>query len=105
MTFSPGLRPSSTTHWLPMALPIFTLRGAGLLSGPTTSTVSPVEPRVTACCGSSTADGSSAWATRTRTYWPGSSRPSGLGTSARSVTWPEVGSTLRSVNSSLPVRG
>jgi hypothetical protein len=32
--------------------------------------------------------GSSACDKRTRTYWPGSTRPSGLGTSARSVTWP-----------------
>ncbi|MCG3190733.1 MAG: hypothetical protein LKCHEGNO_03555 [Burkholderiaceae bacterium] len=42
---------------------------------------------------------------RTRRYCPGSNKPCGLGTSARSITWPDVGSTDRSVNSSLPGRG
>ena len=47
-----------------------------------------------------------AWAcsTRTRTYRPGKSVPSGLGTSARRVIWPEVASTVRSENSKRPAR-
>ena len=105
MTCSPGFRPSRITHWLFCDVPTLIGRGAGLPSAPTTSTVSPVLVRVTACCGNKMPEGISACDRRTRTYWPGSSRPSGLGTSARSVIWPEVASTVKSENSSLPVRG
>ena len=46
-----------------------------------------------------------AWSSTARTYMPGSRVPSGLGTSARSVTWPVLSSTVRSVNSSAPLCG
>ena len=52
--------------------------------------------------GPSTPSVTSAWATRTRTYKPGSSWPCGLGSSARSAIWPVLASTLKSENSSLP---
>src|SRR5450830_61897 len=104
-TFSPAFRPSSTTQLLPCWEPILMGRGAGLLSGPTTMTVSPLLPRVTACWGTSMAEGKVACDRRARTYWPGSKALSGLGTSARRVIWPEVGSTVTSENSSLPLRG
>ena len=102
MTWSPSFRPSRITHWLFWALPTLTGRGPGLPSSPTTSTVSPWLVRVTACWGSRMPEGSSACDRRTRTYWPGKSRPSALGTSARRVIWPLVASTVRSLNSSLP---
>jgi len=104
ITCSPALRPSSTTHWLSLAVPTLTLRLLSLPSAPTTVTVSPCWVRVTACCGSAMALSTWACSMRTRTYRPGSSSPLGLGTSARRVTWPVVGSTVRSVNSSLPGR-
>ena len=86
----------------PCAVPTFTGRGETLPSASTTITLSPVEPRCTACCGTTMPVGVCACSRRTRTYIPGSSRPFGFGTSARSVIWPEVGSTLRSEKSSLP---
>jgi hypothetical protein len=82
--------------WAP---PTLTGRGATLPSGATTITLSPWPERVTACCGSRMALPALACSSCTRTYMPGSSRPCGLGTSARSVTWPLPGSTLRSENS------
>ena len=106
MTSSPGFRPSRITQWPPSAAePTFTGRGATLPSAPTTMTLSPPVPRVTACCGTTMPVGVSACSSRTRTYMPGSSRPVGFGTSARSVIWPEVGSTERSVKSSRPACG
>ena len=81
---------------------ILTGRGVTAPSAPTTITESPVEPRVTACCGTTMPVSVCACSSRTRTYMPGSNRPAPFGTSARSVIWPEVGSTVRSLNSSLP---
>ena len=78
-------------------------RGDTLPSAPTTITLSPCEVRVTACCGSTMPSLTCACSMRTRTYMPGSSRPPGLGSSARKVIWPEVASTVRSLNSSLPI--
>ncbi len=102
MTCSPAFRPSSTIHCEPTEPPMRTGRGAGLLPSPTTSTVSPLAARVTACCGSSTAPLICPCTSRVRTYMPGSRRACGLATSARSVTCAEVGSTERSENSSRP---
>ena len=96
------MSPSSTIQRLFCAALILTLRWLGLLSGPTTISVSPCWVRVTACCGTVIALLACACSMRTRTYRPGSSSPLGLGTSARSVTWPVVESTVRSENSSLP---
>ena len=42
---------------------------------------------------------------RTRSYMPGSSTPSALGTSARKVICPVAGSTLKSENSRRPMPG
>ena len=81
------------------------MRGLTLPSAPTTITESPWAERDTACCGNSTALPALACSTRTRTYRPGNSEPSGLGTSARSVIWPLVGSTDRSENSRRPAIG
>ena len=61
----------------------------------TTITVSPCDERCTACCGSVMAlPPAPARCARARSC-PAAGRPSGLGTSARSVTWPEVGSTAQ----------
>ena len=104
MTCSPSFRPSSTTHWLLRAAPTFTVRWLSLPSAPTTVILSPCWVRVTACCGSEMALATWACSSRTRTYRPGSNSPLGLGTSARSVIWPVLASTVRSENSSLPAR-
>ena len=103
MTFSPGCSPSLTSHWLFWAVLTFTGRRVILPSSLTTLTLSPASVRVTACWGRAMALDAWACSMRTRTYMPGSSRPLGLGTSARSVTWPVELSTVRSVNSSLPL--
>jgi hypothetical protein len=103
ITCSPAFRPSSTD-------PLAVLRAADLdrCAAPPCrrrrppSRCRPGGERVTACCGSRMALLALACSSCTRTYMPGSSMARGLGTSARSVTWPVVGSTVRSENSSLP---
>ncbi len=103
ITCSPAFRPSSTTHWLPCAAPILSVRGAACRRHRPPSRCRPAAVRVTACCGSRMrlAAAGPAPAARARTG-RAAAGPSGLGTSARSVTWPVVGSTVRSENSSLP---
>ena len=105
MTTSPSLRPSVTIHLSPCTLPVLIDRGATLPSAPTVITDEPLLSRWTACCGTVMAESLTACSSRARTYMPGSRKRSGLGNSARSVTAPELWSTARSENSSLPVCG
>ena len=99
---SSGLRAPPSV--LPSApAPIFTCRGATLPSAPTTITLSPCGCRRHRLLrhGDAARSPAPARAARARTGRAASS-PLGLGTSARRVIWPVVGSTERSENSSLP---
>ncbi|MNT19175.1 hypothetical protein D3C72_1544220 [compost metagenome] len=86
-----------------MACGALTGTAATLPSLPTTSTVAPCAPRISARCGTVSAFSSTPCSIFTRTKVPDSSSRFGLGNCARSVIAPVVGSTVMSENSSLPV--
>ena len=74
-----------------------------LLCAFTSSTLAlPAASRATPCWGTSSAFSSTPACSTARTYMPGSSRPSGLGTTARSVMVPVVGFTFTPLNCSRP---
>ena len=93
MTWSPLSSPLRMTQSPPSQEPVCTGLGAALPSGPMTQTKRPCSPLITAACGTSTPS-CSPLVICTRTNWPGSQRPSGLGSSARICTVPSRGSTI-----------
>ncbi len=106
MTLSPEARPLIASQLEPTAGPVSIARRSTLFWAPTTSTLAPpLVSRVTAGCGTRIASGTRASVTWARTNMPGSSVPCGLGNTARMVTAPELGSTVTSVNCSLPSTG
>ncbi|MOA26464.1 hypothetical protein D3C78_1472600 [compost metagenome] len=103
--FSPAARPPVTIQRLPTARSTSIGRRCTFWSAAlTTSTLAlPAMSRVTACWGTSKASGATPVGSKACTYMPGISTPSGLGTTARSVTTPVLGFTITPANCSLPV--
>ena len=103
MTLSPAFRPSSTSHLSPTVRLTLTGRTSTLLSLPTTiAVVSPFGSRAMPCIGTSTASLRTPPPITARTYMPGISTPSGLGTTARSVSVPVLSLTITPENCSRP---
>ena len=102
ITLSPAFKPSVIIQFVPFCPTTFTGRGSILPSDVTTITVS-FSPRVTACCGTRNAFKTPASGSFTRTNMPLISAWSGLGTAARTMTWPVLSSTELSINSRRPL--
>ena len=106
MTRSPSFSPPSTTQWSPSMRVAWIVRCATLLSGPTTSAVAcPFGSCVTPpAAPASRCRSRPARCGRARTC-RAAARDRGFGNIARNVTEPVPGSTVMSVNCSVPASG
>ncbi|MNT17767.1 hypothetical protein D3C72_1529420 [compost metagenome] len=105
-TRSPAARPSITCQRVPMARPMRMGRFWTLSSASITSVEAlPSGARVTACCGTSSAASFTPSCSTARTYMPGISSLSGLGTTARRVTLPVPASTVTPLKVRRPACG